>query len=246
MRCAAAGTQRPPVRPPGGRRGRWIPRLSPLPALPGRRAGRRQRSRPRLRVRPAHHHGRAGRRRHRGGARAAGWDIRAPPAAAVPPAPRRHPRPAGQVPAGALRPPAARRHRPHRRGHRLRLGVRQPAPVQPEHARGIRRITDRPAGPPAPRGPARGRRRPGAATPGPARLPLGRHVRVPRRAPGAGRGNGRQQHVPADDHPGGRAWPAGSVARRPGLPAAPRALALLGRPDPRGGTRQPVARHRAR
>ncbi|GAA3436748.1 Ada metal-binding domain-containing protein [Kutzneria kofuensis] len=38
------------------------------------------------------------------------------------------------VQAGALRPAAARRHRPEHRGGGVRLGVRQPAPVQPGDA----------------------------------------------------------------------------------------------------------------
>ena len=130
--------------------------------VPGRRAGRLQRSRARLRSRPAGRHGRAGRRRHRAAlARQVGVSARH--------LRRLFLQHLGATPDQLARsrrrtsPPAARRHRPHRAGHRLRLGVRQPA-AGPPPMREVFALTDRPAGTPAPRGPAHGRRRAGAAT----------------------------------------------------------------------------------
>ena len=82
--------------------------------------------------------------------------------------------------------------------------------------------------------------------PAAARLRLGRHVRRSSPRGGYRAWKRSRQHLPADDHRSGRAWPAGSAHPATRLPAAPRALALLGRPDPRGGMRQPAARHRAR
>ncbi len=214
-----------------------------LPPIPDGGPPRSGCPRARLPCGPADHRRRAG-HRDRGGARGETRGLAPASAADLPWPAGHHSRPAGQVEACALRAAAARRHRPGRGRRGVRVGVRQPAPVQPADARGFPGRAQRPASPPEAGRPAgRGRRADDAAAV-PAALRLGHDGGVLREPCGARRGVGVGRGVPQDDQPRWRSGRAGDPPGRIRSPAAPGPPAVLGGTDTRGGPGRPDGRDR--
>ena len=139
-RAAASARDEVPAR--GRRRGRRVPRVSSLPALPLARRARLDGAGARLPRRPADPRRRA-RRRDGGAARRPARRLRAPPPAALLRAPRRDAGRPGALRPHPLRAAASRRDRSQRERGRVRRRLRERAAVQ---SRLPRRLQDAAAG----------------------------------------------------------------------------------------------------
>ena len=145
---APESRKRPPFRPCRGGRGRRVPGVPAMPSVSCGRSDRRRRLRGGVPWDPSRRRGRAA-DRQRGGRRGTTRGVGPPPPPPLSGAGGGHSGAAGALEPGALRAAAPRRHRPLRHRDRLRIGLRQPAPVQPHHHRrssGPRPASSGPAG----------------------------------------------------------------------------------------------------